>query len=281
MSDSLRLFDPDDDDAICAWLRALRERAWVPESHYRVAAIVALPATDGKMIGFGGVNVESRDHRLSVHAEESALALMVAALGKSAVAHRAWTMGDNFARPCGNCRQQLTNLATGPGMHITCLTPDGDKTTSTLGHLLPDPFTFQQIDPEIARFRPAPPPAIDSDPLSARVIRRATPEVMANLSGWLGGLESIDYASRIHHAVALELENGYIVAGTKVENAAFTGLNAMQSALGIVTSHFGHTGIAGAYAFSADPNRSPMPLSAAHALYDYAGAKPPVSVLSA
>lgn len=281
MSDSLRLFDPGDDDAICVWLRALRGRAWIPESHYAVSAIVALPAADGKMIGFGGVNVESRDHRLSVHAEESALALMATALGKGAVAHRVWTMGQNFARPCGNCRQQLSDLATGPGMDVACFTPDGDKTISTLGRLLPDPFTFQQINPDIRLEQPAANPVIDITSLSTRAIRRATPEVMADLSGWLSGLESIDHASHIHHAVALELKNGYIVAGVKVENAAFTGLNAMQSALGIATSCFGHVGINAVYAFSANPDRSPMPLSAEQSLYDYTGAPPPISVLGA
>ena len=37
----------------------------------------------------------------------------------------------------------------------------------------------------------------------------------------------------------IRLDNGFDVAGVKVENAAYTGLNAMQAALGIATVNFG------------------------------------------
>lgn len=108
-------------------LEELLPRAYVPYSNFRVAAVVR----SGDQY-FGGVNVENEDHRLSTHAEEGAIAAMVAKLGLSARIDEIWVS----VACCGKCRQQIVAFADkGVRVHVT------DAPTTTVGAFLPDAFT--------------------------------------------------------------------------------------------------------------------------------------------
>lgn len=247
------------------WLRRLRLKAYTPGSGYKVADVLAM-RTESGLLAFGGVNVECLDHRQSVHSEESAIAFMVTALGKKAAIHEGWVMGapgnltapcadalaDLVCRPCGNCRQQIAGLAADDGAVIHCQSLNGQDSPRSIGALLPDAFSFADFDPEASRARAAVRGALAPEDLGAvmeRVIRHG-PLSREDIGAWLGTLESIDYASRIAQAAVIGLENGFYVAGVKVENAAYTGLSAMQAALGIATTHFGTISVREIYALS-------------------------------
>ena len=60
-------------------------------------------------------------------------------------------------------------------------------------------------------------------------------------------MQSIDYASGLDHIVILRLTNGAYVAGVKVENGAYVGTSAMQSALANAVTTYGSVDVAEVY----------------------------------
>ena len=260
-----RYFPTPDPDAMRDWLRRLRLRAYAPGSNYKVADLFGMKCEAG-MLYFGGVNVECLDHRQTVHSEECALGFMVTALGKKASIHEGWVLGapghitgpcddplaDLDGQPCGNCRQQIMGLAASEDVLLHSLSMNGRDSVRTIRCLLPDAFQFEDFDPAAAAERMAARGAlapIDPSGIVSRVLRRG-PLGMTRIFEWLDMLESVDYASRIGQAVIIALDNGFYVAGVKVENAAYTGINAMQAALGIATAHFGRAQVREIYALS-------------------------------
>lgn len=268
-----RYFAAPDPEILRAWLLRLRSRAYAPGSHYNVADILGMRCAKG-MLYFAGVNVECLDHRQTVHSEECAIAFMVTAMGKRAAIHEAWVLGapaslsgpgdhpmaDLDGQPCGNCRQQILGLAADDQIPVHCLSLNGRDTVKTIGYLLPDAFQFDDFNPEAAAERQAARGFLAPDnpeDLMRRVLRRGSlPQ--AEIHDWISQLESVDYASRIGQAVIIKLDNGFYVAGVKVENAAYTGLNAMQAALGIATVNFGKVSVEEIYALSTS-RRPDMP----------------------
>jgi cytidine deaminase len=249
-----RFFSHPDPAAMQDWVRRLRLKAYAPGSDYKVADVLGMKSAGG-MVYFGGVNVECLDHRQTVHSEECAIGFMVTAMGKAATIHEAWVMGapgflhgpadhpmaDLDGQPCGNCRQQILGLAADEDVPIHCLSLNGHDSVRSIGYLLPDAFQFADFDPQAAAEREAARGTLateDIETLMARVIRKG-PVSQEQIFAWLDSLESVDYASRIGQAVIIGLDNGYYVAGVKVENAAYTGINAMQAALGIAVVNFG------------------------------------------
>ncbi len=260
-----RYFAAPDPGALREWLMRLRMKAYAPGSHYNVADVLGMRCATG-MLYFGGVNVECLDHRQSVHSEECAIAFLVTAMGKKAAIHEAWLLGapahlsgpdaraqaDLDARPCGNCRQQILGLAADDDIPVHCLSLNGGDRMKSIGYLLPDAFQFADFDPDAAAEREAARGFLapeDPGVLIDRVMRFGLLSRQA-LHEWISGLESVDYASRIGQAVIIRLDNGFYVAGVRVENAAYTGLSAMQSALGIATVNFGKVNVTEIYTLS-------------------------------
>ena len=260
-----RYFAAPDPAAFRDWLLRMRQKAYAPGSHYNVADILGMRCASG-MLYFAGVNVECLDHRQTVHSEECAIAFLVTAMGKKAAIHDAWVLGapgrltgpsddpmaDLDGQPCGNCRQQILGLAANEEVPVHCLSLNGKDTIKTIGYLLPDAFQFADFDPEAAAEREAARGFLAPEnpaELMTRVMRRG-PLSQTEIHVWINQLESVDYASRIGQAVIIRLENGFYVAGVKVENAAYTGLNAMQAALGIATANFGKVCVTEIYTLS-------------------------------
>lgn len=300
-----RYFAVPDAAEMHAWLRRLRLRAYAPGSHYKVADALGMRCADGGMLWFGGVNVECLDLRQTVHSEECAIAFMVTALGKAAAIHEGWVLGapehltgpcdhplaDRDGQPCGNCRQQIIGLAASNDIPIHCLSLNGRDVVKTIGQLLPDDFQFEDFNPDAAASRNAARGTTaprDPDAIIDRVLRRG-PLTRDQVFTWLDQLESVDYASLVGQSVILGLDNGFYVAGVKVENAAYTGLNAMQAALGIATANFGKVRVNEIYALSKSrrpdmPSHDmiyPLSLPAIQGLNEFvAGADIPLSLFT-
>lgn len=278
---------------ITQWLRILRRNAYVPGSGYQVAAIVMMKAEGGFYFA-GGVNVECFEHRLNMHGEESAIAALTTAFGKRAVIDAVWVMAapDYLSEPqdnpmaalhgqtCGNCRQQIANLARHPDIPVTAITLNGDPMTVNLDVLLPHSFSFADFNPAIAEQMKARLAQIKNkaEDINHRLIRRE-PQSEDQIFHWLKTLESVDYASGRGQAVVLTLDNGVTIAGVKFENAAYTGQGAMQAALGIAATTFGKITVTAVHSLSTprgDEDQAgfyPLPLSAYQSLSEFTDAK--------
>ena len=53
---------------------------------------------------------------------------------------------DEYAKPCGACRQVMAEFMDDDGLLILC-DRDGNYVTRTLGQLLPEAFTFRKTMP--------------------------------------------------------------------------------------------------------------------------------------
>ncbi|MER3451312.1 MAG: cytidine deaminase [Thermus sp.] len=115
-------------------LKTLAERAYAPYSRFPVAALVV--SSSGRV--YAGVNVENASFPLSLCAERSAVAAMVAA-GERAINRVYLYSPQGPIPPCGACRQVLAEFAL-PGAEVVALGPQGVE-TRPLAELLP--WTFR------------------------------------------------------------------------------------------------------------------------------------------
>lgn len=120
---------------------AVRERAWVPYSRFKVGA--AIRAQSGAV--YVGCNVENVAYPQGTCAEAGAIASMVA--GGDTRISEVVVVADSEqpTTPCGGCRQKLREFA-GPEVKITMVTLDGRSLTMTMDELLPGAFTPDHMD---------------------------------------------------------------------------------------------------------------------------------------
>ncbi len=114
-----------------------RDRAYAPYSNYRVGAAVLAP--DGAI--FAGCNVENASYGLALCAERSAVAHLIAAGSTRIAAIAIVTAGPEPGRPCGLCRQTLSEFAD-DDLPIALAIP-GDtrpRTVDRLGAIFAHPF---------------------------------------------------------------------------------------------------------------------------------------------
>lgn len=124
-------------EALKSAARAARERAHAPYSKYRVGA--ALRAKSGAV--YVGCNVENATYGATICAERVAVAQMVVAGESDIEAVLVFTDAGPLGMPCGICRQTLVEFA-GPECAVIVASPRDTRIT-TLGALLPEPFTFR------------------------------------------------------------------------------------------------------------------------------------------
>jgi cytidine deaminase len=119
---------------------AAAHHAYAPYSHFRVGAAVLL--TSGHIVT--GCNVENASYRLTVCAEQNAIAAAVALYGPEiriraiAVAN----LNDTASQPCGACRQTIHEFST----HDTTIIFPGENNTlaqTTMAELLPAAFNLK------------------------------------------------------------------------------------------------------------------------------------------
>ena len=127
-------------EELLARAEAAAWRAYVPYSHFRVGA--ALLLEDGTVVT--AANVENASYGLTMCAERSAIAAMVARGLRDPVAVAVAGSGDgDFGRPCppcGACRQILVEF--NPDMRVILESPEGPLVYSARD-LLPHSFDLR------------------------------------------------------------------------------------------------------------------------------------------
>jgi len=119
---------------------AAAHNAYAPYSNFRVGAAVLL--ANGQIVT--GCNVENASYRLTVCAEQSAIASAVALYGPKiriraiAVAN----LNDTASQPCGACRQTIHEFST-PGTIVYFPAEKGAVAHATIAELLPAAFLLQ------------------------------------------------------------------------------------------------------------------------------------------
>ena len=116
---------------------AVAHHAYAPYSHFRVGAAVLL--SDGTIVT--GCNVENASYRLTVCAEQAAIASAVSLRGPQiriraiAVAN----LNDTASQPCGACRQTIHEFST-PDTIVFFPAEGGAIAQATIADLLPAAF---------------------------------------------------------------------------------------------------------------------------------------------
>lgn len=123
---------------LIAAARAARRKAYAPYSEYAVGA--ALATADGTVYAAG--NVENGIPALSVCAERLAVAAAVNGGHRDVRALVVVTASSPPARPCGLCRQTLSEFAD--DLPILCVNESGAREETTLATLFPSPFRLDR-----------------------------------------------------------------------------------------------------------------------------------------
>jgi cytidine deaminase len=116
---------------------AVAHHAYAPYSSFRVGAAVLL--TDGTIVT--GCNVENASYRLTVCAEQAAIAAAVSLFGPKiriraiAVAN----LNNSASQPCGACRQTIQEFSSSETI-IFFPTDGGTTAEATIAELLPAAF---------------------------------------------------------------------------------------------------------------------------------------------
>lgn len=153
------LHEPDDlkrMDELLEAARNVRLRAYAPYSRYMVGAAIL---TAGGAV-YAGCNVESADYD-GTHAEEAALAAMVAAGERSPVRLAVFgglegNLDPSCAPPCGKCRQKLMEFSSLSGVDLRIFVREqngGVWRIMLLSELLPSSFGPANIGVDLGRYR--------------------------------------------------------------------------------------------------------------------------------
>src|SRR5580765_7861605 len=111
----------------------VRTRTYSPYSKFAVGA--ALLTKSGRV--FAGCNVENISFRLTMCAEQGAVAAAIAHGERDFAAIAVVADSKKPIVPCGGCRQLLAEF--NPGMEVIMSTLDGAQETMLLSELLPRP----------------------------------------------------------------------------------------------------------------------------------------------
>ncbi|KAB2952403.1 cytidine deaminase [Heliorestis acidaminivorans] len=116
--------------------RLMRDRAYVPYSHFPVGAVLA--GDNGQL--YGGCNVENSSFGLTNCAERTALFRAVAEGCKSFQLLVLTTVRKEAVTPCGACRQVLTEFAK--ELPVLYVNDDGERVWMDLTVLFPQAFAL-------------------------------------------------------------------------------------------------------------------------------------------
>ena len=118
----------------------MRQRAYVPYSHYQVGA--ALLCADGSV--YTGCNIENAAYGPSICAERAAVCRAVCDGHTDFVSLAVISSGDAVCFPCGVCRQTLYEF--NPELKLFCSNSAGDFEEYTLAQLLPHAFGPKDLE---------------------------------------------------------------------------------------------------------------------------------------
>jgi cytidine deaminase len=116
---------------------AAAHNAYAPYSHFRVGAAVLL--SDGTIVT--GCNVENASYRLTVCAEQAAIASAVSLHGPGIRIHAiaVANLNESASQPCGACRQTIHEFST-PDTIVFFPSEGGAVAHATIAALLPAAF---------------------------------------------------------------------------------------------------------------------------------------------
>jgi cytidine deaminase len=121
-----------------------RTHAYAPYSRFPVGA--ALRSREGGV--FAGCDVENASYPIATCAEAGAVAAMVVAGHKHIAEFLVIGGAEMVVTPCGACRQRLREFAK-PDVLVHCMTPEGKRTTYSVGALLPSAFGPEHLTDEM------------------------------------------------------------------------------------------------------------------------------------
>ena len=118
---------------------AARETAYAPYSKFKVGA--AILTKDGKI--YKGCNIENASYGATICAERSAVCNMIANGGADPIAIAICYNEEEFAVPCGICRQVLSEFSPKGDLIILMAKTDGTYQETTLSAILPASFKLE------------------------------------------------------------------------------------------------------------------------------------------
>ena len=113
-----------------------REKAYAPYSRFKVGA--AILTKNGTV--FPGCNIENASYGATICAERAAVCNMIANGGADPIAIAICYNAEEFAVPCGICRQVLSEFSPKGDLTILMAKTDGIYQETTLSALLPSSF---------------------------------------------------------------------------------------------------------------------------------------------
>lgn len=128
--------DPKSADELVQAAVAARKKAYAPYSKFKVGA--AILTKDGKT--YQGCNIENASYGATICAERSAVCNMIANGGADPIAIAICYSEEEFAVPCGICRQVLSEFSPKGDLVILMAKTDGSYRETTLSALLPSSF---------------------------------------------------------------------------------------------------------------------------------------------
>ncbi len=119
---------------------SVMENAYSPYSRFNVGACIRTDKGDY----YNGCNVENASYSLTICAERSAIAQMIAA-GDTHIRDIVITSsGDETVYPCGACRQMIREFSDAQ-THIHCCNKNGIQQSHTIDELLPHSFGSENL----------------------------------------------------------------------------------------------------------------------------------------
>ena len=113
-----------------------REKAYAPYSKFKVGA--AILTKNGTV--FPGCNIENASYGATICAERAAVCNMIVNGGRDPIAIAICYNEEEFAVPCGICRQVLSEFSSKGDLIILMAKTDGTYQETTLSALLPSSF---------------------------------------------------------------------------------------------------------------------------------------------
>lgn len=246
------------------WLTDLRDHSLAHFSEFQVASILKI-RHEGDSYYVAGVNVENTDFGLGACAEEGAVAVAIASFGHFFTVEEVYVTGLHVSEtkashpcyPCGECRQRLAQyVAPQACVHLVV----GEEVeVHSFAELLPFAFSFRHIEPSLPKL------ALASRRNPLPIMRRTEELSDTSRREWLNELMGDMRISGVSEAVLLELENGYTVAGTNIENPAYTSSSSgFAAAVSVAAVLFGQMEVLRAFCHWKDFRKTPKTAALHH-----------------
>jgi cytidine deaminase len=256
-------------------LRDLRKHCLIDSSHFAVSALLEVTLSEHSYYYIGGVNVENAEHnRLSMHAEQNAIASACTLLGADIEFTAIWVMGaadtvqsetatlagDTHVKVCGHCRQILLSFAARNAQVYTVSVNGEIGEPDPLDDLLIKGFKEHHLNPVMvdslgSHKSQLASPAFPLMPLLEQTQELSSATIFQYLQLASPHILSADYQTSAITACLLQLKHHRYLPGVLVQDVAFLSTDALFAAVGLAVSHLGFQEICldAVHCYSASP----------------------------